>query len=253
MCVLALAWRTHPEWRLVAVGNRDELHSREALALARWEDAPGVIAGRDVMGGGTWLGVEERGRFAVVTNVRNPDGPDPAKLSRGALVTDMLTDGSGAALTVRPEAYNPFSLIAVDGGHAHLMTNRPEALVKPLAPGMHGLSNGVMDAPWPKTAKLERALAGWIEAGSGDTGALFDVLADETPPRGMVEGEDEAGEREPVASPIFIRNPVYGTRCSTVVTVDADGNGVIAERRFDGEGNATGETRIDFRWPEIAE
>lgn len=246
MCVLALAWRTHSKWRLVAAGNRDELHSRDAVALARWEDRPRVIAGRDVMSGGTWMGVQEDGRFAVVTNVRNPDGPDPTKLSRGALVTDMLVKGGGAALTVRPEAYNPFNLITIDGDHAHLMTNRPKPLIQPMRPAMHGLSNGVMDAPWPKTAKLKEALARWIDSGSEEREELFRVLADESAPVAMIEGE--ADEHEPVNSPIFIRNPVYGTRCSTVVTVDGDGHGVMHERRFDKAGRETGDSCVEFRW-----
>ncbi|MBW4330589.1 NRDE family protein [Stakelama sp. CBK3Z-3] len=246
MCVLALAWRTHSKWRLVTAGNRDELHARDAVPLARWQDRPRVIAGRDVMGGGTWMGVQEDGRFAVVTNVHDSQGPDPAKLSRGALVTDMLVKGGAAALSVRPEAYNPFNLITIDGDHAHLMTNRPTPLIQPMGPGMHGLSNGVMDAPWPKTAKLKDALAKWIDSGSEDREGLFAVLADESAPQAMMEGEADA--REPVNSPIFIRNPVYGTRCSTVVTVDGEGNGVIHERRFDAAGRETGDSCIEFHW-----
>lgn len=249
MCVLALAWRASPQWRLVVAGNRDEFHDRAALPLARWEDALRVIGGRDVLGGGTWLGVAEGGRFAVVTNVR-AGPPDRHKLSRGALVSDMLRRGSAAIVSALPEAYNPFNLIAIDGDQVHFMTNRPEGLVQPLGPGMHGLSNGVMDKPWPKTKKLERAVAEWIERGTGERETLFAALADEEPPRGMT---GYGGDRdEPEGSPIFIRNPRYGTRCSTVVTVDAEGHGVIAERRFDAKGNAVGDSEVEFLWPEVA-
>ncbi|GAA4781282.1 NRDE family protein [Stakelama sediminis] len=241
MCVLAIAWRVDPRWRLVAAGNRDELHARPALPLARWEDVPGLIAGGDAVGGGTWLGVQEAGRFAVVTNVRNPQGPDPAKRSRGGLVTDALTQGMDALGAV--EAYNPFNLIVVDGATAMLLSNRPEPVRHMLEPGVHGLSNGLHDAPWPKTRAVERAVADWIDAGDESVEPLFAALRDE-----RAFGASDGDALEPVNSPVFMRNARYGTRCSTVVTVDADGNGAITERRFDAGGEETGETCIRFCW-----
>jgi len=246
MCVLALAWRAHPRWRLVAAGNRDELHARPALPLARWAEPVGVIAGRDAVGGGTWLGVNEAGRFVVVTNLRGFGAPDPGKASRGALVTDVLAGKDAAAIDLA--AFNPFNLIAIDGERPAYLTNRPEAARAALAPGMHGLSNGLRDEPWPKTRQLQAAVADWLAVDDADIAPLFDALRDERVPVGDQADDDE---REPVASPVFIRNPVYGTRCSTVVTVDADGNGLIAERRFDAAGDVTGEARLAFRWPEI--
>lgn len=243
MCVLAMAWAGHPRWRLVAVGNRDELHAREALPLAAWDAPAGVIAGRDAVAGGTWLGVNAAGRFVVVTNLRGFGAADRAKRSRGRLVTELL-GGERAGLEALG-AYNPFNLIAVEKGEAFYCTNRPEALVEPLAPGIHGLSNGLRDAAWPKMVKLEAMLGDWLTAGDDDIESLFAALGDEE----RFEGPSEDGEVEPVASPIFIRDAVYGTRCSTVVTVDADGNGTIAERRFDAGGVVTGETRLGFAWP----
>lgn len=245
MCVLAMAWRADPRWRLVAVGNRDELHVRPASPLMRWASPAGMIAGRDEIGGGTWLGVAEAGRFAVVTNVRSVDGPDPRKASRGGLVTDMLGGGGSTVETAVLERFNPFNLIVVDNGGATFLSNRPEPGKQMLAPGMHGLSNGLHDAPWPKTGALQSALAAWIGEGSENTEGLFAALRDERPFDG---GSDD--RIEPFGSPIFIRNSRYGTRCSTIVTVDAEGSGTIAERRFDKSGAVTGETRLAFAWPD---
>lgn len=242
MCVLALAWRTAPEWLLVAAGNRDEFHARPALPLARWADAD-VIAGRDAVGGGTWLGVGAE-RLAVVTNLRGFGGPDAAKLSRGALVTRMVTEGISAAEGL--ERYNRFNLIVAGREAAWFVTNGPTATVAPLRPGMHGLSNGLADVPWPKTRALKSAVAAWMAAGSGDAEGPFAALADETRP--VPNAEERAAEPEPVTSPVFIRNEVYGTRCSTVVLVRADGAGVIRERRFGPRGEVTGENEVSFSW-----
>lgn len=231
MCVLAFAW-DHPRWRLVAAGNRDEFHARPSAPLADWTDAPGLLAGRDLVSGGTWLGVHRAGRFAVVTNVRGQP-PRPDARSRGELVAAALT---GAPLPGEPDAYNGFNLVAVDGGGARFVTNRPRAASTMLMPGVYGIANAGLDEPWPKTVRLKTVLADWL-AGTDRPEALFDGLAEEVP-------EDHG-----LAS-IFIRNPVYGTRCSTVVAVGRDGAGVIVERRFEPEGRISGETRVEFRWPE---
>ena len=153
MCVAALAWHAHPRWRLVAIGNRDEYHERPAAALARWDDVGGIIAGRDLVGGGTWLGVSETGRFALITNRRRFGDPDPARRSRGELVSALLTgDAPPAAL----DAYNPFNLLAASGDRLEYLTNRPEPLRTALGHGIYGLSNGALHEPWPRRWRLSR-------------------------------------------------------------------------------------------------
>ena len=231
MCVVALAIAADPRWRLVVAGNRDEFHARPSAPLARWEDAPHVLGGRDLVSGGGWIGVSDRRRFAVVTNVAGyPRGSDAP--SRGALVADYLRDG-----TLPPnhslDAYGGFSLLTLHD-HAAFRTNRPATAHHPLAPGLHGISNGPLDPPWPRTRTLTAALGDWIAA-DRPIGALLDLLRDEIPA--------EPGERA-----VFIRDAVYGTRCSTVVAIDADGAGVIVERRFGPSGVPDGETRLDFTW-----
>lgn len=231
MCVVALAWAAHPRWRLVVAGNRDEFHARAALPLDRWDDAPHVIAGRDVVSGGGWIGVSDAGRFAVVTNVAgHPRGE--ASPSRGALVADFLRDGSVPGDDALP-AFGGFSLMTI-GPDAAFRTNQPRAEHRPLAPGLHGISNGPLDPPSPRTRTLTAALDAWLTA-DRPMAALLDLLGDEEP---AVTGE----------RPVFIRDPVYGTRCSTVITVDRDGAGTIIERRFGPSGGPDGETKLGFTW-----
>ena len=237
MCVAAVAFRAHPRWRLVVIGNRDEFHGRPTAPLARWSAdlAPGgAMAGRDLQAGGTWLGVSEGGRAALVTNLRVEGYPQAHLASRGALVTDWLAGDVPAA----PESMNPFNLFHADAETAWHLTNHPQPLRRALTPGIHGLSNGAHDEPWAKTRALEAALAAWLAAGDADPAPLLAALRDEA----ELPGEGP----ELRFSPVFIRNPLYGTRCSTVLTIDAEGQGRIFERRFDAEGAATGETELTF-------
>ena len=242
MCIAALAWNAHPDWLMIAVGNRDEFHARPAAPLARWEDGSGILAGQDLQAGGTWLGVSEGGHFALVTNYRAPGYPQPDRASRGTLVTDTLAGQRPEAL----DAYNPFNLLVADPAGATVWSNYPGASRLPLPSGVHGLSNGDFAKPWPKTRRLNAALDQWLAHGAQEPEALFAALRDDTPPPPAATAED--GPEAPYA-PVFIRNPVYGTRCSTVIAVARDGQGRIVERRFDAEGQAAGETALSFRWP----
>jgi len=256
MCVLAFGWQAHPRWHLVMAGNRDELHQRPAAALARWTQPDHLIAGRDLQSGGTWAGVSDEGRFAVVTNLRGYGLPQPDRASRGALVTDLLAgEGRYADLAENDgDAFNPFNLIVADRGRAWFASNRPEATCSELAPGLYGLSNGALDEPWPKTLRLKQLLLDWLIESADGPGALLDGLAeDRLPTAGLSPAAPSDVPLEPTQSPIFIRHPVYGTRCSTVVAIDMLGRGEIIERRYSATGAVTGETRVDFAWPGYAE
>ena len=237
MCVAAIAWCADPRWLLVAIGNRDEFHARPAAPLAQWADGR-VIAGRDLEAGGTWLGVSA-GRFGLVTNLRTPGYPKAELASRGALVTDWLR---GHAPVPQPEM-NPFNLWLADRQTLRVITNQPQWEDLALGAGIHGLSNGAHRDRWFKTARLEAALGDWLEQGDG-AAPLFAALRDETP---------ETADPEDTYSSVFIRNPAYGTRCSTVVMVDAKGNGRIIERSFDPAGELTGELAVEFSWDDQAE
>jgi len=252
VCVLALAIGSHPDWPLVLAGNRDELHARPAAPLDRWAEAPQVLGGRDLEGGGTWLGVSEEGRLAVVTNIRGFGPPHPGAPSRGLLARDYLVGegryaGFGEADLA---AFNPMNLIVVDQGVVRFCSNRPAPSIRELGRGIYGLSNADLDAPWPKTQRLKAALAAWLEGSARELEPLFAALADETRPTDAeLPSTGLDLERERLVSPIFIRNRPYGTRCSTVVRIDAAGRGEIVERRFDAEGHESGVTALNFAWP----
>jgi len=235
----------------VLAGNRDEFHARPAAPLARWEAPDHLLAGRDLQSGGTWLGVSEQGRLAVVTNLRGFGVPANDKASRGALVTDLL---AGRGRYAEPETaalddFNPFNLILADREGAHFLSNRPEPTRTTLGPGVYGLSNGALDEPWPKTMQLKAALLDWLMGDAAQPETLFDALAqDRLPDFGLPPRTPSDVPQEARQSPVFIRNPLYGTRCSTIVAIDTEGRGVIAERRFDAAGAPAGETRIAFAW-----
>jgi uncharacterized protein with NRDE domain len=240
MCVAAVAWNAHPRWRLVCIGNRDEFHARPAAPLSRWDS--GIIAGRDLTGGGTWLGVHEAGRFTLVTNFRQPEGPQPNRPSRGQMVVDLLEGRAPEHLA----QMNSFNVIHSEHGEAVYLTNVPDVRWVPLTPGIHGLSNGGFHDRWPKTRQLEEALADWLEQDNGDPAPLLDALRAETPDPSLARPTEGP---EPRFAPVFIRNADYGTRCSSVIAVNHEGIGLFVERRFDASGAALGDTRIDFTWP----
>lgn len=250
MCVAALAWEAHPRWLLVAIGNRDEYHARAAAPLGRWES--GILAGRDLAGGGTWLGVSEGGRFALVTNLRGYGEREAHRASRGALVTDLL---SGTGRYADPDRaaladFNPFNLLFADGRSAQFLTNRPEPVRTDLAHGIYGLSNGMLDEPWPKTLQLKAAVLEWLNQPDDGVEPLFAALRSESlEDIGLHPHQPSDVPREAPETPPFIRDPVYGTRCSTVIAIARDRRGIIAERRFAPDGATTGETVLEFNWP----
>ena len=251
MCVVAFAWQTHPRWRLVLAGNRDEFHARPTAALARWP-AGGrlhndILAGRDLQSGGTWVGLDRRGRVAVVTNVRNGYARPHEGPSRGALPTAFLAGTADAAATTGDlladaPGYAPFNLMLADGEGCWHLGNHPLQR-EAVATGVHGISNGRLDAPWPKTRGLAAALRHWVEAGGEDLQPLWHALADERIAPDVELPDTGVGlELERRLSPAFIRGSAYGTRASTIIAVDHDGRGFIHERRFGPDGVFAGET-----------
>lgn len=237
MCVAAVAWNAHPRWRLVVAANRDEFHERPTAPLSQWDD--GTIAGRDLRAGGTWLGVNPAGRFALVTNHRVPGYPKPDRLTRGGLVTGWL-NGQDLGDTA---AMNPFNLISAGPDGLRFQTNWP-LTSEALPPGVHGISNGPFDHPWPKAVKLCAALSNWLNRDTGFD-PLFAALRDETAREPV---DSHRTDPEPRLSGVFIKDPIYGTRCSTVIAVDATGLGRIIERRFDASGIPSGATELTFSW-----
>ena len=251
MCLVAVAWRTHPRWPLALIANRDELHDRPAAPAGFDPDAPDVYGGRDLVQGGGWLQVSRHGRLAAVTNVR--DGKAPAQAaprSRGWLVRDFVRgagDDAGryaAALAGQAGDYGRYNLLLHAPGELVFASNHPAFATAPVTPGLHAMSNGAFDAPWPKGVFATRALQAWLDSPLADRAdpdaeaiePLFTALRDTT--RAPDEALPDTGvglALERALSPPFVLDARYGTRCSSVVLVGATQR-VFAERRFDSEG-----------------
>jgi len=238
MCLLVVAHAAVARYKLVIAANRDELHARPTRPAGWWPEPPGLLGGRDLLAGGTWLGVDKRGRIAAVTNVR--DGtPREAPHSRGALVTDYLgCDEPAASFAARVAAggdgFAAFNLLLLDGTELRYTGNR--APPTRLAPGVHALSNAPLGVDWPKTATAKAGVTRLLASADPFDG-LFDLLATRST-------ADSAEER--YRSAHFVTGTVYGTRCSTVIVIDDRGTLTFAERSFDVGGSPTGEVRETF-------
>lgn len=251
MCVIAFACNVHPRWRLLLIGNRDEMHARPSAPLQHWPGAPGLIAGRDLEAGGTWMGVRAPGRACVVTNVRDPDAPRE-RASRGWLVADFLQGhdsaaAHAAALRATAARYRPFNLLLFDAGAACFVSNDPDVRARTIAAGVHGLSNGDLDAPWPKVKRAVAALEDWMGAGADDFAPLFEAFTGETPAPDEALPDTGVGiEMERLLSPVFVRGGRYGTRATTLIALSRDRGGLIEEHRFGPDGAALGQTVLRF-------
>lgn len=251
MCLLVLAYDNDERHRFVFAGNRDEYHARPAHEAKWWADAPTVLAGRDLEAGGTWLGITRSGRFAAVTNyreLRNDDGTRE-KRSRGEIVSEFLKGTVTAeAFVTRLHAvgtrYRGFCLIAGDQSSLWFVSNR-DGEPRPLEQGIFGLSNQLLDVPWPKVVRAKAQLEHTLARGAS-TSALLDMLAERAPAQSATPLDLESGFEHAAAS-IFVSAPHYGTRCSTAITITRAGDVEFVERSFDSRGAPTGEQRFEFR------
>lgn len=235
MCLLLVAVDAVPGRPLLLLGNRDEFHARASAAAAAWPDTPGVIGGRDLEAGGSWLAVHENGRMAAVTNIRLLNVQRGAR-SRGDLVREfvagtMSAANYAAALQRSIADYAPFNLVVADRDEAWCLES-PTVQAQRLHPGVHLVSNGPLDAPWPKMQRLRGLFEQALAAGAGDA-ALLDLLADTRQPDDANLPLTGVGlERERFLAPIFIRGDTYGTRASTLAVRDETGRVSLQERRF---------------------
>ncbi len=227
MCLILIAYRAHPSYELVVAANRDEFHGRPTAPLAFWDDNPQVLAGRDLKEGGAWMGVTRAGRFAALTNYRDPNRVLSDAPSRGHLVSGYLQGTEPARvyldrLMARADAYNGFNLLLGDETGLYYYSNRASA-VQALTPGLYGLSNHLLDTPWPKLKRGQRALRRVLERGSEPTpDALLRLLTDRTPASDAELPDTGVPlEWERWLSSIFIDAPGYGTRSSTALLVEA--------------------------------
>ena len=247
MCLIVFAWRPGHAQPLIVAANRDEFYARPSLPLAQWEDAPTVYAGRDQEAGGTWLGVNAEGRFAALTNIRDPHQP-PARKSRGELVARFLNGSLPveqylADVNGRSIEYAGFNLLVGTPGELwHYNANHTEPTQ--LKAGVYGLSNAGLDTPWPKLLKAKAALSELLNDPQPE--ALLEILSDpQIAPFAELPDTGVGLATESLLSSVFIASPSYGTRASTALIVNADGSRVMVEHSFGPLGGRLGEVKIE--------
>jgi uncharacterized protein with NRDE domain len=246
MCIVLFGWQSHPDYPLVVAANRDEFHHRPAEP-ARWRGD--LLCGLDLVAGGTWLGISREGRFAAVTNYREPIAERmPGNRSRGMLPLGFLESTLAPLayldrLVPEQQEYGGFNLLVCDGQELAWMSNRgapPQAV----APGVHALSNGQLDTDWPK-ARRGRALLEQAMREGPTSAALLSILEDSLVPDDEALPDTGVGiEMERLVAPIFIQSAAYGTRASTAVCQRADGSLMFAEQRWQPGGARAAEASL---------
>jgi uncharacterized protein with NRDE domain len=264
MCLIAFAWRAHQRYPLALIANRDEFHLRPSSAAGFDPEAAAIYGGLDLVRGGSWLQVSTRGRLATVTNVRAGPNPAEAPRSRGWLVRDFVRgDGQAvehaAALATIAGEHGRFNLLLWDGTDLVFASNHPHPASAAVSPGLHAMSNGAFDAPWPKSGHATRALEAWLASAQSRTNdidraalmPLLDALADTTAAPDDVLPDTGVGlELERTLSPPFVSGERYGTRCSSVVLVGHD-HFVFAERRFGPNAAPAGESLVTLPFSQV--
>jgi uncharacterized protein with NRDE domain len=253
MCLVLLAFRSHPNYKLILAANRDEYYDRPTAPAAFWEDAPHLLAGRDLQAGGTWLGITTTGRMAAITNYRDPAAIKTQAPSRGELPTRFLLGAEDPAayihwLDQRARAYNGFNILVGNPDDLHWYCNRANES-RLLKPGIYGLSNGFLDSPWPKVNRGKRGLENCMSTEVESLPeALFRLLADRTIAHDHLLPDTGVGlQWERILSPIFITSPAYGTRSSTLLLVDSEDQVTFIEKSFDSKAEHT--TSVTFQYP----
>jgi len=253
MCLVLIAYRTHPRYPLVLAANRDEFHARPAEALHWWSGSPRMLAGRDLQAGGTWLGLDASGRMALVTNYRDPSSPRPEGISRGSLIGDFLGGRLGAvefarATAARAGQFSGFNLLAFDRDGLGYVTSHPEPGTRALEPGVYGLSNRQLDTPWPKLLLARERFEKELANDRPQPAALMRILSDRSiAADGTLPDTGVGLDWERLLSSAFIVSTGYGTRCSTVVQAGNDGVVSVEERSHAPDGSATQRVRIAYQ------
>ncbi len=239
MCLILFSYKQHPLYPLVLAANRDEFYDRPSAPASFWEDRPDLLAGRDLKEGGTWFGITRQGRMAALTNYRDPAAVKLQAPSRGWLVKDYLsgeedTDVYLKQLEKQADRYNGFSVILGDPFHLHYFSNRSGRMA--LSPGLYGLSNHLLNTPWPKVERGKRALAALLSQRDEPLPEdLFSILKDQARPEDQHLPDTGIGlEWERILATMFIASPIYGTRSSSLLLVDRHRRVTFVERTFNG-------------------
>ena len=251
MCLILFAQNAHPRYKLIVAANRDEFYSRPTAAAEFWTDAPQVLAGKDLVRGGTWLGITKTGRFAAVTNYRDPNAPDGTK-SRGDLTKDFLVGVETAKNYVRKieqgkSDYSGFNLLigefAEDENELFYLSNRSDKILN-LSDGIYGLSNHLLDTNWHKIETGKRQFAEILQRETIEVQELLQLLENRTIAADEKLPDTKIGiELERILSPAFIETDGYGTRSSTILLIEKSGKVNFVEKTFVGK---AGEISFEF-------
>jgi uncharacterized protein with NRDE domain len=238
MCLIFFSLQQHPTYKLIVAANRDEFYNRKTQAADYWEDHPEILGGRDLEACGTWMAMTRSGKISMLTNYRDPKNINPQAPSRGQLVTDYLLEDISAEqylhrVAAQGKAYNGFNLITGTPEQLWYYSNYGSSVQK-IVPGAHGLSNHLLDSPWPKVLRGQAMFDAILEKDVIHPDALFELLYD-----GQIAPDDQLPdtgltiERERALSSMFIKTENYGSRCSTVVLVDHHNDVTFSERVYD--------------------
>jgi len=238
MCLIFVALHQHPKYKLIVAANRDEFYARQTAAANFWEDHPDIVGGRDLEASGTWMAMNRNGKISLVTNYRDPANINPKAPSRGQLVSDYLLNGDTpeeylSNLSTRASQYNGFNLLTGYADELWYLSNYGNGVQK-LESGIYGLSNHLLDTPWPKVQRGKEKFSHSIRQEEIDPDTLFAMLYDEQRANDQSLPDTGIGlERERALSSMFIKTNGYGTRCSTVILVSHDHEVMFSERVYD--------------------
>jgi len=237
MCLIVFANNTHPKYKLLFAANRDEFYNRHSEQAEFWKEHPNLLAGKDLQAGGTWMGITKLGRFAAITNFRDlknhrTDAPSRGNLTLDFLVNDVTAEEYYNKLKPILSNFNGFNLILGDVDELYYFSNKTEELQK-LESGIHGISNAVLDTPWPKVEKSKRQLKHLIEQKNIHPWEILNLLDDTSLAKDEELPDTGVGiDIERMLSPIFLKSKEYGTRSSTIVTVDKQNNVRFVEKTY---------------------
>lgn len=251
MCLILFAYKYHPQYPMILAANRDEYYNRPSDYAKFWKDNPDILGGRDLKKMGTWMGLTRTGRFAAITNYRDPSWEIENAASRGELVSHYLNSNESAdeyvkKLQHKSHHYNGFNLIFGDI-HTFMYYSNKTNVIQEVKPGIHGLSNHLLDTPWPKVVNGKHMLEDCLQHSPIQTDCLFNVLADTVKPKDKQLPNTGIGtEQERLLSPIFIKSRDYGTRSSTILMIDIKLNVIYKERFLDIKQNNWQEVSYEF-------
>jgi uncharacterized protein with NRDE domain len=252
MCLLLIAKKVHPDYKLVICANRDEFYERPSMPANFWNDHPKVLAGKDLKAGGTWLGINREGKLAAITNFRGGLKERNNAPTRGMLTADYLISNQNPVdylkqIIQKANDYNGFNLVVGGVDNLYYLSNR-EGTIRKLENEIYGLSDGVLDSNWPKVLESKAKFEEVIKKKFISTEDLFDILSDRSTAEDQLlpnTGIDMIIEK--TLSAVFIKTEKYGTRCSTVITVDRNNKTLFIERTFNNISDGYTEVSYNFQ------